>query len=96
MGRGWLRQFSNPDADEPMDPAWRVWVQAMYADRGALSPAEVEPLAVAELLNRARDAGKLVGADASGTLGQPSDITAGSIPRGFEWSRTARSRMAPA
>jgi hypothetical protein len=73
----WLRQFSNPDSDEPMDPAWRLWLQALYADRGALSPAEVEPLAEAELLNRARDAGRLVAADASGTLGQPADITAG-------------------
>ena len=73
----WLQQLRDSEDNERMDPAWRGWLHALYLKEGPLSRERVWPMAKAELVRRAQEAGTLVGADVWATLGQSAEVTAG-------------------
>lgn len=73
----WLQTLSDRDAADPLDPAWRDWLHAVYLDQGPLAMERVLRLAEEALLSRAKEAGTLVATDVTNTTQQTADITAG-------------------
>jgi hypothetical protein len=72
----WLQNLRDGETAEPMHPAWREWLHALYLRRGPLTRKDVERMAEVELLSRAQQAGIVVAADVMGTRGSSVDITA--------------------